>query len=193
VSRHEQPRLGYQGERLHLRVNRLAAGELGELLDYAATDPSQAPIVRQASLVLPDGRRLEVSVQVTDDGAVYNDHGEYVTDDGQPHADLSGDFAVHVAASRVMAAATGGYRQAWAPDAAATVDVNHIRQALDEHLAGDVHPAVRDRIADRAMVAADKTRAQRLADAQRRVQRRERNGVAGRGEHVRGGRCDRRV
>jgi hypothetical protein len=92
--------------------------------------------------VLPDGRRLELSVQVSDDGAVYDDHGEYVTDDGQPHADISGDFAVHVAASRVMAAATGGYRQSWTPDAAAAVDANRIRQALDEQLSSDVHPAV---------------------------------------------------
>ena len=102
-------RAGYQGERLHLRVNRQAADALGEVLWSAATDPARSPVLRQTSLVLPDGRRLEVSVQVTDDGAVYNEHGEYVEDDRKPHGDISGDFAVNVAASRVMAAATSGY------------------------------------------------------------------------------------
>jgi hypothetical protein len=134
VSRRDPGRAGYQGERLHLRVNHLAASELSELLGSAATDPTLSPMLRQTSLVLPDGRRLEVSVQVTDDGVVYDGHGEYVGEDGQPHVDISGDFAVHVAASRVMAAATSGYRQPWSLDAAAAVDVNRVRQALDEHL-----------------------------------------------------------
>ena len=186
-------RAGYQGERLHLRVNPLAASELSELLASAATDATRSPIVRQASLMLPDGRRLEVSVQVTDDGAVYED-GEYVDEDGHPHVDIAGDFAVHVAASRVMAAATKGYRLAWPWDDAAGVDAKRIRRALDEHMRGDVHPAVRDRIADRAMAAADATRARRLAEAkrnethngERHVEQCDRCDLADRGGRVRG-------
>jgi hypothetical protein len=161
----------YQGERLHLRVSRLAAGELADVLGFAATDPSTSPMQRRASLLLPDGRRLEMSIQVTDDGGVYNEHGEWIDDDAQPHADISGDFALHVAARDVIDAAAIPYYDRPTPERAADSDERRIRARLDQQLPavpGDgARQVLRDNVYRRAITAADATRDKRIADAHR--------------------------
>jgi hypothetical protein len=171
--RREQAR--YQGERLHLRVNRLAAADLRDVLAQAAGDPSRSPTLRRLSLVLPDGRELDVSVQVTDDGDIYNEHGEWVDDDGRAHADISGDFELHVAARQVIEAASTPYYDRPTDGRAVEVDERRIQWKLDLHLPaipGDgAREVLRDDVYRRATAAADATRDERITDAHRFAQR----------------------
>ena len=165
----------YQGSRLHLAVNHYAAGELAELLTDAARDPSRSPMLRRLSLLLPDGRELDVTVQVTNTGAVYDASGDWVDDDGRAYADVSGDFRLHAAARSVMDIADLPYLGGTGPDQAAADDEQRIRAHLDHHLPslpGDGNrELLRDDVYRRAMALAESTRADRFADAERFAER----------------------
>jgi hypothetical protein len=161
----------YQGTRLHLAVNHYAAGELAELLSDAARDPSRSPMLRRLSLLLPDGRELDVTVQVTNTGAVYDASGDWVDDDGRAYVDISGDFRQHAAARSVMDIADLPYLGGTDHDQAAADDEQRIRAHLDHHLPslpGDGNrELLRDDVYRRAIALAESTRAERLADAER--------------------------
>lgn len=163
----EAARMGFQGSRLHLELNRAAAIRLRDALDRAIQARADSAPVQRMSWVLPDGRALDVSVRLTDgrtDGEV----------DGRACGDVSGDFAAHAAACGVLAVATDSYLQMpRSPQEAAAHDQRRINDALDRHLPvrdGSRH-IVRDDIRDRAVAVADATRPRRLADAARAVVR----------------------
>jgi hypothetical protein len=122
-------------------------------------------------------------VQVTDDGAVYNEHGEWRDDDGRAHADVSGDFAVHVAASEVIAAASSLYYDHPSPERAAETDERRIRWKLNQHLpelpGDEARQVQRERVYRQAMAAADATRDERLDFVDRYARERLANDRAG--------------
>jgi hypothetical protein len=161
----------YQGSRLHLEVNRYAAEELADVLSAAARDPSRSPMLRRLSLLLPDGREFDVSVQVTDTGAVYDEHGEWRDDDGRAYADISGDFRLHTAARGVVDCIDLPYEAGGSVEETAAADERRIRAQLNHHLPsvpGDGNrELLRDDVYRRAMAAADATRSERMAEAER--------------------------
>ena len=130
-------------------------------LSAAAEDPSRSPGLRQVVLRLPDGRDLEVTVQVTDAGDVRDEDGRVIDYDGCAHADVSGDFTLHVAARRVIDSATAPYCEPVTAERAAEIDERRIRWKLDRHLpamAGDDRlQAMRDDVCRRATARADAT------------------------------------
>lgn len=161
-----EDRIGFQGTRVHLAVNRQAADELASMFGMAAADASLSPRRRSTDLVLPDGRTLTVTVDLVDVGAIVDKHGEWIDDDRESHADVGGDFADHAAALEVIAAATAPIRSVTEP-AAADADTQRIRRAADLRL-GVVDAATAERVTATALRAANATRATRLAAAQRR-------------------------
>lgn len=175
----EPGRVGYQGSRLHLRVNRNAADELAHVLGDASRDPSLHPMQRRLSLRLPDGRDLEVSINLTDDGDIRDEHGEYVDDDGLAHADISGDFALDQDARYVLDQMARPYPAGVeSPDDDAAADQRRLDHALECVRWHGCRPGpslseavVRD-IAHRAQQQAEQTREERLTQVHRRHQRR---------------------
>lgn len=122
-------------------------------------------------LQLPDGRPLRLAVRLTDAGSNRDPHGRYVSSDGLAYADVSSDFAAHVAARRAIDAATRPYLDVpRSGQVAAALDTARVDQALDgrvpapESLAG----AVRDAVRARALQAASRARGRRITDAVRR-------------------------
>jgi hypothetical protein len=124
---------------------------------------------REQTLTLPDGREVDVTVRVTDEGAVHDDHGEWINDDGRAYVDIGGDFKLHVGAREVLDAATAPYYGVPTPEHAQDSDDRRLRFKIDQHLPLDPHDprrqAQREDVFRRAQELADATREQRLADA----------------------------
>ena len=161
-----EDRIGFQGTRVHLSVNRQAADELASMFSVAAADASSSPRRRSTDLVLPDGRTLTVTVDLVDVGAIFDKHGEWIDDDRRSHGDVGGDFADHVAALEVIAAATAPIESV-SELAAAEADTQRIRRAAGLRL-DDVDAATAERVTATALRAADATRVERVVAAQRR-------------------------
>lgn len=157
----------FQSSRLTLRVNAEAAAQLRDALDRIARLEPAAAASAQLELRLPDGRPLRLAVRLTDAGTIRDD----VSSHGEAYVDVSGDFAVHVAARRVIDAATRQYLDVPRSEhVAGTFDAARVDHALDgrvpasEPLAG----VARDAVRARALQAAARSRGQRIADAARR-------------------------
>lgn len=162
----------FQGSRVTLRVNAEAAAQLRDALDrIARLDPSAAATA-QLGLRLPDGRpQSQLAVQLTDAGAIRDPHRTYASSDGVAYADVSGDFTTHVAARRVIDAATHPYLDVPRSDeVAATRDAARVDQALDGRMPAPepLTGVARDTVRARALRAAARSRGQRIADAARR-------------------------
>lgn len=161
----------FQGSRLTLRVNAEAAAQLRDALDRIARLEPAAAATAQLELRLPDGRPVRLAVRLTDAVTIRAPHGAPGSANGMAYADVSGDFAEHVAARRVIDATTRPYLDAPRSDeVAATRDAARVDRALDgggaapEPLAG----VARDAVRARALRAAARSRGQRIADAVRR-------------------------
>ena len=161
----------FQGSRVTLRVNAEAAAQLRDALDrIARLDPSAAATA-QLGQRLPDGRPLRLAVQLTDAGAIRDPHRAYASSDGVAYADVSGDFTTHVAARRVIDAATHPYLDVPRSDeVAATRDAARVDQALDGRMPAPepLTGVARDTVRARALRAAARSRGQQIADAARR-------------------------
>ncbi|CAN5889265.1 hypothetical protein BH23ACT10_BH23ACT10_34380 [soil metagenome] len=162
----------FQGSRLCLDLNAEAAAQLRDALDHIAhSEPSGPSVLARLGVRLPDGRPLRLSVRLTDTGTIRDPDGAHRTSEGVAYADVSGDFDIHVAARRVVDAATLSYREVPASEqAAAELDAARADQALDgrEPTGGALGGQVRDLVRARARRAADQSRGQRIADAARR-------------------------
>jgi hypothetical protein len=165
---HTSPAM-YQGSRLHLRVNRLAAADLAAVLSKAADNRRQAPLIRDVPLLLPDGRELTVIIQLMDAGHRRDARGNVVDSDGRSWADISGDFTLHVAARNVIDSASAPYPGRLTREQAIELDERRIRAKLDRVLpaiAGDDWLlAQREEVFRRAKAIADATRSKRIASA----------------------------
>ena len=120
---------------------------------------------------LPDGRPLRLSVRLTDAGTIRDPDGVYGGSEGFAYVDVSGDFDTHVAARRVIDAATRPYHEVPASEqAAAELDAARVDRALDGRVptAKALDGQTRDAVRARAQRAADQTRDQRVADVLRR-------------------------
>ena len=161
----------FQGSRVNLQLNAEAAVQLLDALDRMSRLEPTAAATTQLELQLPDGRPLRLAVRLTDAGAIRDPLSAYVFSDGVAYADVSGDFAAHVAARRAIDAATRPYLDVpRSNEVAATRDAARVDQALDGHgrasepLAG----VARDAVRARALRTAARSRGQRIADAVRR-------------------------
>jgi hypothetical protein len=161
-----------------LRLNRRAIAELrgvpGGLSPGSSWRSRGRVRVRQ-----PDGRDLTLTVAATDDGAVRDEHGEWVGDDGLAHGDVTGDLGRHHDAAQVIGAVTRtGYLDLPLPDEESQeVDAGWLerrdRDVIDDAIDRwrPVTPTAAPRTAggpalrDRAERAAAATRTERLAAA----------------------------
>ncbi|MPZ29215.1 MAG: hypothetical protein GEV12_23190 [Micromonosporaceae bacterium] len=183
----EYRQAAYQGERLGLRLNWQAVDELRRTLDRLAPGSSWGSR-DQVRLRLPDGRDLTLTIAAVEDGAVLDEHGEYVGDDGLAHGDVTGDLDLHHDAAQVIGAVTRppGYLELPLPgDADQEVDAGWLerrdRDVIDrgmDRLAGcyggpyaSSQQCWVDQVRERAERAAEATRGHRLAEAQRDAER----------------------
>ncbi|CAN5901808.1 hypothetical protein BH23ACT10_BH23ACT10_30130 [soil metagenome] len=161
----------FQGSRVSLRLNAEAAVQLRDALDrIARLEPAAAPIA-QVELRLPDGRPLRLAIGLTDPGSNRDPHGVRVSSDGIPYADVSGDFSAHVAARRVIDTATRPYLDVpRSEQVAAARDAARVDHALNDRVSApdELTGVARDAVRARALLAASRSRGQRIADAARR-------------------------
>lgn len=162
----------FQGNRVRLDLNAEAAVQPRDVLDrIARSEPSGAAALVQLEVRLSDGRPLHLSVRLTDAGTIRDQHGAYRTSEGVAYVDVSGDFVTHIAARRVIDAATRAYREVpRSSQVAAELDAARVDQALAGRApaAEALEGVVRESVRVRAQRAADQTRDQRIADARRR-------------------------
>lgn len=165
----------FQGSRVRLDLNAEAAVRLRDALDrIARSDPAGASALARLDVRLPDGRPLRLSVRLTDAGTIRDRLGAYRTSGDVAYVDASGDFDTHVAARRVIDAATRPYlavpRSVRSWQVAAEMDAARVDQALDVRVptSGALEGGARDAVRARAQHAAAQTRSQRIADAARR-------------------------
>ncbi|MPZ29258.1 MAG: hypothetical protein GEV12_23415 [Micromonosporaceae bacterium] len=181
----EYRQAAYQGDRLGLRLNWQAVDKLRSALNMLQPGSSWGSR-DQVRLRLPDGRDLTLTVAATDDGAVLNEHGEYVGDDGLAHGDVTGDLDLHHDAAQVIGAVTRppGYLGLPLPGDA-EVDAGWLerrdRDVIDRgidrlanHYGGPYASSQQrwvDQVRERAERTAEATRGHRLAEAQREAER----------------------
>jgi hypothetical protein len=162
----------FQGSRVRLDLNAEAAAQLRDALDRVArSDPTRGAALARLDVQLPDGRPLRLSVRLTDDGTIRDPDGAYRSSEGVAYVDVSGDFDTHVAARRVIDAATRPYHEVpRSEQAAAELDAARVDQALDGRTptAKTLDDQTREVVRARAQQAADQTRDQRVADVVRR-------------------------
>lgn len=162
----------FQGSRLRLDLNAEAAALLRDALErIARSEPSGPVALARLGVRLPDGRSLRLSVRLTDAGTIRAPDGAYRESEGVAYVDVSGDFDIHVAARRVLDAATRPYLEVpGSEQVAAELDAARVEQALDGRgpTGGALDGQVRDVVRARAQRTADQSRGQRVADAVRR-------------------------
>ncbi|MBW3604287.1 MAG: hypothetical protein KY460_05105 [Actinobacteria bacterium] len=162
----------FQGDRLHMHVNAEAAARLRDAFDrIALLDPTAPAATSRLEVRLPDGRPLRLSIRLTDAGNVRDTDGAPWSSDGVACVDVAGDFESHVAARRVVDAATRPYLEVPRSEQdAAALDAARVDQALDARgpAARPLETVAREPVRARALRAAARSRSQRLVDGRRR-------------------------
>lgn len=162
----------FQGGRLRIDLNAEAAVQLRDALDrIARSEPSQAAAAARLDVRPSDGRPLRLSVRLSNTGVIRDPDGAYRTSKGVAYVDVSGDFATHAAARRVLDAATGPYHDVpRSEQVAAELDAVRVDQTLrDRALAAEaLDGQTRESVRARALRVADQTRSQRITDVVRR-------------------------